>query len=232
MLKPYFNPRSLAGATLRQRIRFQSVCISIHAPLRERPAASAISAIVGRFQSTLPCGSDSPSSLASPRLLDFNPRSLAGATEIQAEAKEAKTFQSTLPCGSDIKFYVAVTKTAHFNPRSLAGATSIYIRADHTAKNFNPRSLAGATVIFGIYLPRRLHFNPRSLAGATSVPRRDDFLTAISIHAPLRERPNIASPIHWATVFQSTLPCGSDSPPGMLLNILLNFNPRSLAGAT
>ena len=76
-----FNPRSLAGATgfrhaaaaqaeisihapLRERPQryhafTKSFSISIHAPLRERLVKTAAKALTTRFQSTLPCGSDS-----------------------------------------------------------------------------------------------------------------------------------------------------------------------------
>ena len=54
------------------------------------------------------------------------------------------------------------------------------------------------------------YFNPRSLAGATR-----SLLRVIPV-----------------TVFQSTLPRGSDVNPGALSMQKLHFNPRSLAGAT
>ena len=55
------------------------------------------------------------------------------------------------------------------------------------------------------------HFNPRSLTGATSVSVTD---TEVK------------------TVFQSTLPHGSDAYLHNIVNIFRNFNPRSLTGAT
>ena len=97
----YFNPRSLAGATM------VALCCSIMPP----------------FQSTLPCGSDrhmdihrlyrldfNPRSLAGATVLphvaepeskDFNPRSLTGATLKGGRAIVFEAFQSTLPRGSD-----------------------------------------------------------------------------------------------------------------------------------
>ena len=78
----YFNPRSLAGATLlfyllalyhfisihaplRERpCAYNSkqfrLAISIHAPLRERPSIQVLPNEQPQFQSTLPCGSDQP----------------------------------------------------------------------------------------------------------------------------------------------------------------------------
>ena len=124
----YFNPRSLAGATL----------------------IGATSRIKRPFQSTLPRGSDrscEKSSMAS--LLDFNPRSLAGATNavdsrfvypiisIHAPSRERRChvgprkmqyqFQSTLPRGSDLQTLISISDIKNFNPRSLAGATALII---------------------------------------------------------------------------------------------------------
>ena len=80
-LPVHFNPRSLAGATCRRGHRFHSNAISIHAPvrerlkhylilrafqrisihapLRERLPFRTIAKGTQKFQSTLPCGSDS-----------------------------------------------------------------------------------------------------------------------------------------------------------------------------
>ena len=97
----YFNPRSLAGATLMLAVvlvilKFQSTlpygsdvfikrqlhifCISIHAPLRERPMPARKYRIKCRFQSTLPRGSDLNTQTQWETGRNFNPRSLAGAT--------------------------------------------------------------------------------------------------------------------------------------------------------
>ena len=143
--------------------------------------------------------------------IDFNPRSLAGAT---------------------LAPLIVTKPSLNFNPRSLAGATITLISYRCSMTNFNPRSLAGATLppyaifttlrisihapsrerhnIHQILLTSSLHFNPRSLAGATSIcfvpaniivfqstlPRGSDlvkvtrllFYISISIHAPSRER--------------------------------------------
>ena len=77
-----FNPRSLAGAT---RAPFGiDICkaISIHAPSRERPNLDLIVCSSSPFQSTLPRGSDSRTCRGLWQSCDFNPRSLAGATNI------------------------------------------------------------------------------------------------------------------------------------------------------
>ena len=97
--------------------------ISIHAPLRERPrfetqssrpmqfqstlpCGSDTSALYMRsglpvFQSTLPCGSDTAGNSHSAADINFNPRSLAGATLSLRHGGLRYRFQSTLPCGSD-----------------------------------------------------------------------------------------------------------------------------------
>ena len=54
----------------------------------------------------------------------------------------------------------------------------------------------------------------------------------ISIHAPSRERLSLAYSSFSISLFQSTLPRGSDLPAGCLIDTPVNFNPRSLAGAT
>ena len=54
----------------------------------------------------------------------------------------------------------------------------------------------------------------------------------ISIHAPLRERLIRAAITSCTTIFQSTLPYGSDPHPHSMSAGKANFNPRSLTGAT
>ena len=97
-----FNPRPLAGATPLGAIFLQIFIISIHAPLRGRPADrreagehsrisihaplrgrhvhEAGTQLIVRFQSTPPCGGDSAWGTLTIPPLDFNPRPLAGAT--------------------------------------------------------------------------------------------------------------------------------------------------------
>ena len=56
---------------------------------------------INGFQSTLPRGSDYSAPFAGYSIADFNPRSLAGATELKRLQKLKQQFQSTLPRGSD-----------------------------------------------------------------------------------------------------------------------------------
>ena len=165
--------------------------------------------------------------------LNFNPRSLAGATLVDAwAASEYDIFQSTLPRGSDGHAGHGCCRWSDFNPRSLAGATrvsapnqimtAISIHAPSRERlSFEHQMSMPAP--FQSTLPRgsdRLiafthrctkHFNPRSLAGATIQERYAPLYYTISIHAPSRER-------------RITLSCSNGS--------MCHFNPRSLAGAT
>ena len=99
------------------------VPISIHAPSRERLVRLFTCINTGKFQSTLPRGSDyngyvymlpavisihAPSrerrklTYISRKPTDFNPRSLAGATGYNLFRSPLLEFQSTLPRGSDL----------------------------------------------------------------------------------------------------------------------------------
>ena len=186
--------------------------ISIHAPLRER-----LGAVVFFFYNLfISIHAPLRERLVFHLLVDFsynfNPRSLAGATLwYVAQTILQLLFQSTLPCGSDSILALMSLGISYFNPRSLAGATAFSKGKTDLTYYFNPRSLAGATSIFARNVSLQSNFNPRSLAGATST--RLILCFAIS-------------------VFQSTLPRGSDLKLIILLLILAYFNPRSLAGAT
>ena len=100
----YFNPRSLAGATLMElSIRYLVIIISIHAPSRERPPLSIAKGWKPRnFNPRSLAGATPKSHFAVVYCYNFNPRSLAGATP---------------------KSHFAVVYCYNFNPRSLAGAT-------------------------------------------------------------------------------------------------------------
>ena len=149
-----------------------------------------------------------------------------------------------------------MTDCLDFNPRSLAGATFPRINCYSVHPNFNPRSLAGATdrshvykTTFNISIHAPLRERPQpSLADQTyaeisiHAPLRERLngfrhtaaAATISIHAPLRERRNIINGNDIVDIFQSTLPCGSDylGFKSLYIRHLIYFNPRSLAGAT
>ncbi len=99
--------------------------ISIHAPSRER-----------RNQQRPLRGN-----------INFNPRSLAGATQPAAPIARQHQFQSTLPRGSDASALIKPLIRKDFNPRSLAGATIPLVGLSRRSDYFNPRSLAGATIL-------------------------------------------------------------------------------------
>ena len=122
------------------------LAISIHAPSRERRYGASLIGYSTLFQSTLPRGSDVFTGNSWLECVDFNPRSLAGATKIKQQG---------------------IFHSGHFNPRSLAGATLTSPRIVAERKHFNPRSLAGATIISCLLQFLLPYFNPRSLAGAT-----------------------------------------------------------------
>ena len=98
----------------------------------------------------------------------------------------------------------------YFNPRSLTGATKCPLWSFRFGKDFNPRSLAGATKnVVSAYVHKD-----------------------ISIHAPSRERLTVVIDLNDPTKFQSTLPRGSDLLVLIIILKGMDFNPRSLAGAT
>ena len=100
----HFNPRSLTGATFDIHVFSTQISISIHAPSRERRCCSISIGIPHIFQSTLPRGSDCNSLLVKSYYVNFNPRSLAGATGRCCHRGLPCRFQSTLPRGSDVIF--------------------------------------------------------------------------------------------------------------------------------
>ena len=99
---------------------------------------------------------------------DFNPRSLAGATD---------------------RVKKLLDEHANFNPRSLTGATQTLYKRDLQLFIFQSTLPYGSdrqlgAQVWGI----RQYFNPRSLTGATHAGSAFQDLNAISIHAPSRER--------------------------------------------
>ena len=118
-----FNPRSLAGATLHDKDVWTDADISIHAPSRERPYQLNQCKPNGKFQSTLPRGSDLGLINFVFSSHNFNPRSLAGAT-IKPVLRVALPAISIHAPSRERRFLLAVfCSFRYFNPRSLAGAT-------------------------------------------------------------------------------------------------------------
>ena len=226
--------------------------ISIHAPSRERRIGFNKTFDTQGFQSTLPRGSDNPTRRPQPQERLFQSTLPRGSDDIitlylslrrisiHAPSRErrtgcacihiADTFQSTLPRGSDLNiilgdYLVKISIHAPSRERRVGHIDK------HHCRNFNPRSLAGATQISERYTS--------SHQFQSTLPRGSDWKCSIkiigitiSIHAPSRERPEIAGQImtdeyisiHAPSrerllgqivgvsrqLFQSTLPRGSD----------------------
>ena len=121
------------------------VAISIHAPLRERPSSQ--SSLWGQIY--------------------FNPRSLAGATEMHKAAREVIKFQFTLPCGSDAL-------------QVFSTALSVVISIHAPLRERPARTgTAGGIVKFQSTLP---------YGSDDTAMKKIAVMMRISIHAPLRER--------------------------------------------
>ena len=146
--------------------------------------------LVRRFQSTLPYGSDLMSTTA-------------GAV--------VPIFQSTLPyesdpnvfstSGGDLKISIHAPSRERLCCSIFSfSAAVISIHAPSRERQHEPEERR----------PVRKHFNPRSLAGATYAGRILLMFLLISIHAPSRERLKSLIARLRRTLFQSTLPRGSD----------------------
>ena len=165
----YFNPRSLAGATLTFFFLFcPGLLFQSTLPRGSDPIFGCSYLCYFVFQSTLPRGSDP---------IIRNSERFAGIISIHAPSRERLTspyvamqacvFQSTLPRGSDELAKAAPEIFDNFNPRSLAGATIKGLLTDADGK-------------ISIHAPSRERLS-------FSVPLVK--LRIISIHAPSRERP-------------------------------------------
>ena len=162
--------------------------ISIHAPSRERLLGAIVNVSVS----------------------DFNPRSLAGATDdamaeiksidisIHAPSRERPDTEDMrkiiivisihAPSRERLGQYPLEDKLYNFNPRSLAGATRRPNAAD-CQQNISIHAPSRERPILPVLTLSYKHFNPRSLAGATASTKVTE----------------------WRNLFQSTLPRGSDS---------------------
>ena len=96
-----FNPRSLTGATCAGEYKPLQHGISIHAPLRERLYPINASRLYIFISIHAPLRERRCRAGRAYKGMDFNPRSLTGATPYSRSASPAHRFQSTLPYGSD-----------------------------------------------------------------------------------------------------------------------------------
>ena len=181
-----FNPRPRKGATGTAVSAHPSPRVSIHAPVRERPATSARGSSPRQVSIHAPVR-ERPCQTVEPALVFscFNPRPRKGATIVRE---------------------VRITKIEGFNPRPRKGATRRWRAASRTCRSFNPRPRKGATGRITIHGRGNGGFNPRPRKGATPRGFAPSTRFGVSIHAPVRERP------HWSVVkacileFQSTPP--------------------------
>ena len=144
-------------------------------------------------------------------LIDFNPRSLTGATVMVIQ---------------DWHNAIVISIHAPLQERLRTG----FPHRLHCY--FNPRSLAGATVKLPLLSMRKANFNPRSLTGATGSSSRSTQTDAISIHAPSRERQVLIQYLRGDINISIHAP--SRERPVFLSAVIgqFDFNPRSLTGAT
>ena len=227
-----FNPRSLAGATPFRAEWLHQICISIHAPSRERrwlcssgphrshfnPRSLAGATRSRRLGSTSQCISIHAPSRERPAFGD--PTSAKVGISIHAPSrerhlkylnqKEASVFQSTLPRGSD----VCVSSIT-------APPWNISI---HAPSRERPLLEQNGYIKFAFQstLPRG------SDGGYVQVVR----IAPISIHAPSRERLNVPLSISNYCYFNPRSLAGATFPPFQAHSYVAHFNPRSLAGAT
>ena len=120
-------------------------------------------------------------------------------------------FQSTLPRGSDLHHHYWRRCQHGISIHAPSRERRACRQISAASRYFNPRSLAGATVPPRAALSYQRYFNPRSLAGATPIVATSlASCKPISIHAPSRERHIKTKKTLNFTLFQSTLPRGSD----------------------
>ena len=188
----------------------RSLRISIHAPLRERPPVISAKplGIVISIHAPL---RERPGPQALYLSLRIFQSTLPCGSDQRIPPIPAKksTFQSTLPCGSDTRWVTANGATQAFQSTLPCGSDESRIHNPLTKKISIHAPLRERRISLLTCQTSR-YFNPRSLAGATDV----------TFHFSCIEQ------------FQSTLPCGSDTPSMIYYITFQNFNPRSLAGAT
>ena len=143
-----------------------------------------------------------------PSPTNFNPRSLAGATDY-IHVKAVRTGISIHAPSRERPqwFYNNAYKDDNFNPRSLAGATLVTVQAVQILHNFNPRSLAGATLQNVADVYRVLQFQSTLPRGSDPADAGSNGAgEAISIHAPSRERPTVLAVTSWLTLISIHAP--------------------------
>ena len=119
-------------------------------------------------------------------------------------------FQSTLPCGSDCMMTKLCCSIIRFQSTLPCGSDRVYFTeyiitkiSIHAPLRERPRPSG--------HCQSSAHFNPRSLAGATELFKK--IFTSQHLFQstlPCGSDTNLVLQRNNALVFQSTLPCGSD----------------------
>ncbi len=187
--------------------------VSIHAPVWGRPRLSAVRTRQQRFQSTPPCGGD--------KLLGI------GLSQVIA-------FQSTPPCGGD----VGNLRRTHVDPVSIHApvwgrrSPSRHVRPSNSFQSTPPCG-GDAAVADGLFVDQGFQSTPpcggdpdepwtatgqavsihAPVWGRPVVEVSGGIGIAVSIHAPVWGRPSRSTRLPSSGTFQSTPPCGGDSPP-------------------
>ena len=127
---------------------------------------------------------------------------------IHAPLRERRLPVSTIICRPKISIHAPLRERleaakerieeADFNPRSLTGAT-LHCFVANVCRSFQSTLPYGSDASSGEAANTLSYFNPRSLTGATCATMLDNAGANISIHAPLRERPNdgVVTGIGW-----------------------------------
>ena len=164
--------------------------ISIHAPSRERPARV--------------CQTHR-------RCFDFNPRSLAGATQTVPIVLTKEVFQSTLPRGSDRPEFLGSHSSMIFQSTLPRGSDQGLYNAYKAHETFQSTLPRGSDLSHWVFFSHWSKFQSTLPRGSDLQIGRTYILTEdISIHAPSRERPVKFVNDNASFPFQSTLPRGSD----------------------
>ena len=180
-----FNPRTREGATIGSPQGFIDICVSIHAPVRVRPA----------FRRT-------PGSCLS----RFNPRTREGATGSPPCSFSGSGVSIHAPVRVRRFFIRGIIVIIRFNPRTREGATIENPLMKPTSISFNPRTREGATVVIdcglqapdvSIHAPVRVRLSPWATSSSTC---------GVSIHAPVRVRLERTIKVNVTDKFQSTHP--------------------------
>ena len=207
---PNFNPRPHTGATRDRQGLDGGRKISIHAPIRGRPATSAASALAHLISIHAP---------------------IRGRRASTATAMRPLRFQSTPPYGGDNSSCICPGISAYFNPRPHTGATFIILTGSKTFLFQSTPPYGGDGGDTG-YHARWHYFNPRPHTGATHTLRPPFCRDQISIHAPIRGRRQMSVRVSRDAGFQSTPPYGGDATAAAARPCSADFNPRPHTGAT